>query len=445
MTEHTEEKKYITLKDGSTMEYSLSNPVFADFERLPATFDEFISNPYYLGNSWGSPWPFWKQKGREFFPLPMKSPYTALILLGATGIGKALPNYQEVLTPNGYKPIGVIKVGDEVASNDGKFYPVLGVYPQGKQPVYEITFSKGRKTRCSDQHIWTISRDGGKTFHNETLSDILFKGYYKQNIQLPTVQQIEGISTGIKKDISIQRDKGLTIKKIKFMNIQDCTCISVGAPNEIFLTERAIPTHNTSFAVNMVAAYFLHIVLCLRNPHEFFALEQQKNIVFAFLNIVTKTIAYKNAWGMFHKALLKSPFFMEYGVKSEGRNPEWICKSKPVELLYGSTADQIIGLDILFCMAGDTEIRTSKGWKRIEDLVGDPVRVQTFNKETGKTELSNYCQIIPTKQVTELIEIELEDGSKIRCTPEHKFLLKTGAYKEAQYLTEEDELEEAII
>jgi very-short-patch-repair endonuclease len=364
MTENTEQKEYITLKDGSTMEYSLSNPVFADFERLPTTFNDFISNPYYLGNSWGNPWPFWKQKGNEFFPLPMKSPYTALILLGATGIGKALPNYQGVLTPSGYKPIGEIEVGDLIASNDGKFYPVLGVYPQGKQPVYEITFSKKRKTRCSDQHIWTISRDGGKTFKEETVSDILFNGYYKQNIQLPTVQQIQGIPTKVQRDIAAQSNKGLTIKKIKFIGMQECTCISVGAPNKLFLTERAIPTHNTSFAVNMVAAYFLHIILCLRNPHEFFALEEQKNIVFAFLNIVTKTIAYKNAWGMFHKALLKSPFFMEYGVKSEGRNPEWICKRKPVELLYGSTADQVIGLDLIFVFLDEVSFARNQDIQR---------------------------------------------------------------------------------
>ena len=364
MTENTEQKEYITLKDGSTMEYSLSNPVFADFERLPTTFNDFISNPYYLGNSWGNPWPFWKQKGNEFFPLPMKSPYTALILLGATGIGKALPNYQGVLTPSGYKPIGEIEVGDLIASNDGKFYPVLGVYPQGKQPVYEITFSKKRKTRCSDQHIWTISRDGGKTFKEETVSDILFNGYYKQNIQLPTVQQIQGIPTKVQRDIAAQSNKGLTIKKIKFIGMQECTCISVGAPNKLFLTERAIPTHNTSFAVNMVAAYFLHVILCLRNPHEFFALEEQKNIVFAFLNIVTKTIAYKNAWGMFHKALLKSPFFMEYGVKSEGRNPEWICKRKPVELLYGSTADQVIGLDLIFVFLDEVSFARNQDIQR---------------------------------------------------------------------------------
>lgn len=120
---------------------------------------------------------------------------------GQESCGKALPNYQGVLTPEGYKPIGEIQVGDLVASNDGKFYPVLGVYPQGKKPVYELKFTYGNKCRCSIDHIWTISRDRKKTFHNETLREILDKGirvqdketkdFYRYEIELPEVQPIE--------------------------------------------------------------------------------------------------------------------------------------------------------------------------------------------------------------------------------------------------------------
>ena len=42
-------------------------------------------------------------------------------------------------------------------------------------------------------------------------------------------------------------------------------------------------------------------------------------------------------------------------------------------------------------------------------------------------------------------EIELLDGTILRCTPEHKLMLKDGNYKEAQYLTEYDELFDYII
>ena len=54
--------------------------------------------------------------------------------------------------------------------------------------------------------------------------------------------------------------------------------------------------------------------------------------------------------------------------------------------------------------------------------------------------ISDTCTVLPTKQSCEEIEITLEDGMVIKCTPEHKFLLSDGTYKEAQYLTEYDDI-----
>ncbi len=45
-----------------------------------------------------------------------------------------------------------------------------------------------------------------------------------------------------------------------------------------------------------------------------------------------------------------------------------------------------------------------------------------------------------TKYATELVEVETDTGFKVRCTPDHRFLLKTGAYREARDLREGDEL-----
>jgi len=37
--------------------------------------------------------------------------------------------------------------------------------------------------------------------------------------------------------------------------------------------------------------------------------------------------------------------------------------------------------------------------------------------------------------VTELVEVELDNGSKYVCTPEHLFMLEDGTYEQAQFLT----------
>lgn len=66
-------------------------------------------------------------------------------LIGPGGTGKALANNTPVLTNNGWKNIGDIKVGDFVATPYHAFSKVIGVYPQGiKSIVYKITFADGR-------------------------------------------------------------------------------------------------------------------------------------------------------------------------------------------------------------------------------------------------------------------------------------------------------------
>lgn len=339
----------ITTPEGIDVELSLDNPLFEDFERMPATFEQFITDPYYFGNSWKSPWPFWVEQGKKMFPLPMRSPYTTCILLGATGVGKALKNGTGILTPRGYQSIETLQVGDLVASNDGKFYHVLGVFPQGIKRVYKFTFSTGVTCVASDNHIWTISRDG-KTFHDETTAEILEKGFV--GVLLPKVFSPLGTELA-----------QLTIEDVQEDGEAECTCISIDAPSHLYIAEGCIPTHNTSYATNMLMAYFLHLILCLRNPHEYFALEEQKKIVFAFINIVTKTIAYQNAWGMFHTALLKSPFFMEYGHATEGQRPEWVCDRKPILLTYGADENSIIGLDIVCVFLDEVSFARNKNIK----------------------------------------------------------------------------------
>ena len=89
-----------------------------------------------------------------------------------SGCGKAQPLYSKLLTPSGYITMGEVKVGDEVFGEDGKPHRVLGVYPQGKKDVYELTFNDGAKCRCSDEHLWTVSTNCRKSWKTLTLKEI---------------------------------------------------------------------------------------------------------------------------------------------------------------------------------------------------------------------------------------------------------------------------------
>ena len=61
------------------------------------------------------------------------------ILTGDPGTGKAQPLTSKVFTPNGYKLMGEIEIGDEVLTLNGKAN-VIGVYPQGELDIYKISF-----------------------------------------------------------------------------------------------------------------------------------------------------------------------------------------------------------------------------------------------------------------------------------------------------------------
>jgi len=79
-----------------------------------------------------------------------------VLLKGAAGSGKAQPLDSPVLTPTGYRPMGSLRVGDEVCTPEGGRATILGVFPQGQKDVYRITFSDGSTTLCCKEHLWNV-------------------------------------------------------------------------------------------------------------------------------------------------------------------------------------------------------------------------------------------------------------------------------------------------
>lgn len=60
----------------------------------------------------------------------------------------------KIITPNGFKLMGELKIGDLVISRDGKPTKVTNIYPKGEKEVYRITTSDGRSTECCLDHLW---------------------------------------------------------------------------------------------------------------------------------------------------------------------------------------------------------------------------------------------------------------------------------------------------
>jgi phosphate starvation-inducible PhoH-like protein len=71
--------------------------------------------------------------------------------------GRAQPVDQPVLTPDGWQPIGSLRVGDLVIGADGRPTAVLGVYPQGRREVFRVSAQDGSSTLCCAEHLWFVT------------------------------------------------------------------------------------------------------------------------------------------------------------------------------------------------------------------------------------------------------------------------------------------------
>ena len=96
------------------------------------------------------------------------------------------------------------------------------------------------------------------------------------------------------------------------------------------------------------------------------------------------------------------------------------------------------------CLTGDTKIHTEDGIWTLKELVdiyeahGFVPKVLTYNEETKEIELDHINFAGLTKKSTNVIELELEDGSTIKLTPDHKVYTENNGWVEAAKLTVDD-------
>ena len=70
--------------------------------------------------------------------------------------GRAQPLDSLLMTPNGWRKMGEIKLGDLVIGSDGKPTEVIGVYPQGVKKVYRLTMTDGSSVLACNEHLWQV-------------------------------------------------------------------------------------------------------------------------------------------------------------------------------------------------------------------------------------------------------------------------------------------------
>jgi phosphate starvation-inducible PhoH-like protein len=70
--------------------------------------------------------------------------------------GRAQPVTCGVLTPDSFRAIGELRVGDLVTGSNGRPTPVIGVYPQGRKEIFRVRAQDGASTLCCGEHLWHV-------------------------------------------------------------------------------------------------------------------------------------------------------------------------------------------------------------------------------------------------------------------------------------------------
>jgi DNA gyrase subunit B len=95
------------------------------------------------------------------------------------------------------------------------------------------------------------------------------------------------------------------------------------------------------------------------------------------------------------------------------------------------------------CFTGETLVMLADGTSRpISELAGkDRFHVFAFDERTKRIVIAEAVSCRKTSINQEIVEVEFDNGEKVRCTPDHRFLRRDGSWVEAQHLVSGDSME----
>lgn len=122
--------------------------------------------------------------------------------------------------------------------------------------------------------------------------------------------------------------------------------------NEIVLSG-ATRIGKTSTAV-IIGAYMLYRLMLYRDPHQYFHKKQVSKFYIAFANL-TRELAAGVAYREFNDTLKESPWFNDHGRFSQSeRNFYYIPEGDKIEIIAGSDAAHMLGLQVWFAIMDET-------------------------------------------------------------------------------------------
>ena len=141
------------------------------------------------------------------------------------------------------------------------------------------------------------------------------------------------------------------------------------------------------------------------------------------------------------------PSEMWEDANGRGTSPKWDVDFTKEATNFDPFDKSFDYLDVqkLRCITGDTPIDCPRDYKKYPD--GIPISelregqlIWCFNEKTEEFELRPVQKVGKTRPNAELLKLTLDTGKTIRATPDHKFLMRDGVWRELQHLKPGDSL-----
>lgn len=403
-----------------------------DFAEIPVSIDEFIESDEYAGwftNNGKNIFPYWREKLRQIFD--DRNNFSEIVLGGCLTGDTLIP----LLNGKNVTMKELAEIGDldeyvysfDTKRNEYTVGHLIQAFCTGIKKVYKITLDNGKSIKATSNHKFIDSNITWISIDN---------GLEIGTLLLPS----DGCNE-------------LSVVSIDYVGEEYVYDLTVEEHHN-FVTESGIVAHNSigcgkSTIAVIGLAYTLYWLMCLRDPNPYFGLGRGDTIFLVFFN-ATLQLSRGVAYNKFQSILQHSPWFMARGTLSGTKHIEYTpnkTENADIQFTVGSQPEHALGKAIIggildevnFCLHPQTKILTDKGIKTLYELQNQSFKV-FYLDDNGNVSLSDEVVSNVTDLVSEMYEIELEDGTVIQCSATHLFMLEDGTYKQAMELTEEDNI-----